>query len=67
MLKFSDKAAHLLSLWGGCDRLRLFRADLLNEGSFDEAVKGCNGVYHVAASMEFNVLAREDIGNDSLN
>ncbi|RVW94713.1 Dihydroflavonol 4-reductase [Vitis vinifera] len=67
MLKFSEKAAHLLPSWSSCDRLRLFKADLLNEGSFDEAVKGCNGVYHVAASMEFNVMATENIGNAPLN
>lgn len=42
----------------------MFKADLQEEGSFDEAVKGCDGVFHVAASMEFNVTAdREDLGN----
>lgn len=60
-LRDPEKAAHLLPSWSSCDRLRLFKADLLNEGSFDEAVKGCNGVYHVAASMEFNVMATENI------
>ncbi|KAK7268024.1 hypothetical protein RIF29_20707 [Crotalaria pallida] len=34
---------------------------LHEEGSFDEAVKGCDGVFHVAASMEFNVHEKEDI------
>ncbi|KAL0362771.1 UNVERIFIED_CONTAM: Calcium/calmodulin-regulated receptor-like kinase [Sesamum calycinum] len=43
------------------DRLRLFRADLLEDGSFDEAVIGCDGVFHVAASMEFGVPAVEDL------
>ncbi|XVF34098.1 hypothetical protein REPUB_Repub18cG0028100 [Reevesia pubescens] len=56
-----EKAIHLLSLWTGCDRLRLFKADLLEEGSFDEAIKGCNGVFHVAASMEFDVNTNENI------
>ncbi|PON55947.1 NAD(P)-binding domain containing protein [Trema orientale] len=49
------KCLHLLSMWTGSDRLRLFRADLHEEGSFDEAVQGCDGVFHVAASMEFSV------------
>lgn len=40
----------------------MFRANLQEEGSFDEAVKGCSGVFHVAASMEFEVPANEDIG-----
>ncbi|KAH1121032.1 hypothetical protein J1N35_004192 [Gossypium stocksii] len=56
-----EKALHLLQLWNGSDRLRLFKADLLEEGSFDEAVKGCNGVYHVAASMEFDANTNENI------
>ncbi|MBA0705565.1 hypothetical protein Golax_017750 [Gossypium laxum] len=57
----SEKALHLLQLWNGGDRLRLFKADLLEEGSFDEAVKGCNGVFHVAASMEFDANTNENI------
>ncbi|GMN63130.1 hypothetical protein TIFTF001_032203 [Ficus carica] len=42
-------------MWTGSGRLRLFQADLHEEGSFNEAVKGCVGVFHVAASMEFGV------------
>ncbi|KAL4271961.1 hypothetical protein GQ457_13G002710 [Hibiscus cannabinus] len=56
-----EKAVHLLLLWNGGDRLRLFKADLLEDGSFDEAVKGCNGVFHVAASMEFHANSDENI------
>ncbi|XP_027355906.1 putative anthocyanidin reductase [Abrus precatorius] len=54
------KSLHLLSLWKGGDKLRFFQADLHEEGSFDEAVKGCDGVFHVAASMEFNVSEKEN-------
>ncbi|WVY99533.1 hypothetical protein V8G54_025603 [Vigna mungo] len=43
------------------DRLRIFKADLNEEGSFDEAVRGCDGVFHVAASMVFNVDKKENI------
>ncbi|TKY48995.1 Dihydroflavonol-4-reductase protein [Spatholobus suberectus] len=56
-----EKSLHLLSLWTGGDRLRIFKADLNEEGSFDEAVKGCDGVFHVAASMQFNVAEKENI------
>ncbi|KAJ8763655.1 hypothetical protein K2173_003127 [Erythroxylum novogranatense] len=56
-----EKVMHLLPLWTGGVRLRLFKADLQEEGSFDEAVKGCHGVFHVAASMEFSVPEIEDI------
>ncbi|GAU41322.1 hypothetical protein TSUD_94030, partial [Trifolium subterraneum] len=54
------KALHLLSLWKGGDQLRIFRADLQEEGSFDDAVKGCVGVFHVAASMQFNISDKEN-------
>ncbi|XP_059664628.1 putative anthocyanidin reductase isoform X2 [Cornus florida] len=57
------KSMHLLTSWRGGDRLKLFKADLHQEGSFDEAVKGCNGVFHVAASMEFGVLVKDNIEN----
>lgn len=43
--------------------MRLFKADLNEEGSFDEAVKGCDGVFHVAASMQFSVVEKENMGN----
>ncbi|CAH1444462.1 unnamed protein product [Lactuca virosa] len=43
---------HFLKLWRGGDRLRLFKADLHEERSFDDAVQGCHGVFHVAASMD---------------
>ncbi|KAB1215312.1 Dihydroflavonol-4-reductase [Morella rubra] len=55
------KSLPLLSSWTGSERLRLFQADLQEEGSFDEAVKGCDGVFHVAASMKFSVLVNEDV------
>ncbi|XP_057867741.1 putative anthocyanidin reductase isoform X2 [Cryptomeria japonica] len=42
------KSRPLLDLAGAEDRLKLFQADLLKEGSFDSAVEGCEGVFHVA-------------------
>jgi len=47
--------------------LRIFKADLNEEGSFDEAVRGCDGVFHVAASMVFNVDQKENTGNVMIN
>lgn len=61
----SAKCLDLFPIWTGTDRLRLFRADLKEAGSFDEAVKGCDGVFHVAAPMEFSVAVEEDIGNNA--
>lgn len=56
------KSQKLLSSWMATHRLRLFKADLREEGSFDEAVKGCDGVFHVAASMTFSVDQQDNIG-----
>ncbi|KAL1203045.1 putative anthocyanidin reductase [Cardamine amara subsp. amara] len=55
------KSQHFQSKWKENERLRLFRADLQDDGSFDDVVKGCDGVFHVAASMEF------DISSDHVN
>ncbi|CAI9106326.1 OLC1v1005456C1 [Oldenlandia corymbosa var. corymbosa] len=43
------KVEHLLALDGAKDRLHLFKANLLEEGSFDEAIDGCDGVFHTAS------------------
>ncbi|KAI3687815.1 hypothetical protein L1987_81518 [Smallanthus sonchifolius] len=43
------KTNHLLALDGAKERLHLFEADLLKDGSFDDAVEGCDGVFHAAS------------------
>ncbi|XP_028106067.1 tetraketide alpha-pyrone reductase 1-like, partial [Camellia sinensis] len=43
------KTDHLLALDGAKERLRLFKANLLEEGSFDSVVDGCEGVFHTAS------------------
>ncbi|GFP86375.1 dihydroflavonol-4-reductase [Phtheirospermum japonicum] len=61
-LRNPEKASHLFERWHGRDsRLSLFRADLQEDGSFDDAVRGCDGVFHVAASMELGVPAVQDL------
>jgi len=47
------KVNHLLELPGAKGKLSLWKADLGVEGSFDEAIKGCTGVFHVATPMDF--------------
>ncbi|KAH6786199.1 dihydroflavonol 4-reductase-like1 [Perilla frutescens var. hirtella] len=47
----SKKVGHLWMLEGATERLELVRADLLEEGSFDEAVFGCDGVFHTASPV----------------
>ncbi|CAI8606466.1 unnamed protein product [Vicia faba] len=48
-----QKVKHLLELPGANSKLTLWKADLAVEGSFDEAIKGCTGVFHVATPMDF--------------
>ncbi|KAJ4766547.1 Cinnamoyl-CoA reductase 1 [Rhynchospora pubera] len=43
------KTDHLRKLDGAEESLQLFKADLLEEGSFDEIVDGCDCVFHTAS------------------
>jgi hypothetical protein len=40
---------------GAKDRLHFFKASLLEEGSFDAAVEGCETVFHTASPFYHNV------------
>lgn len=42
---------HLWRLEGAKERLRVVRADLMEPGSFDDAVFGCHGVFHTASPV----------------
>ncbi|KAM1443412.1 hypothetical protein ACFX2I_039696 [Malus domestica] len=50
----AKKTKHLLSLDGAKERLHLFKADLLEEGSFDAVIDGCVGVFHTATPVQFS-------------
>ncbi|XP_020254541.1 cinnamoyl-CoA reductase 1-like [Asparagus officinalis] len=43
------KTEHLRALGGANERLHLIKANLLEEGSFDSVVDGCEGVFHTAS------------------
>ncbi|KAI3461116.1 hypothetical protein Pfo_017779 [Paulownia fortunei] len=43
------KTQHLLALDGAKEKLHLIKANLLEEGSFDAVVDGCDGVFHTAS------------------
>ena len=47
------KVKHLLELPNADTHLALWKADLTHEGSFDVAINGCNGVFHVATPLDF--------------
>lgn len=51
-LENEAKVRHLLDIPRVEDSLKLFRADLSEDGSFDAAVTGCHGVFHVATPTE---------------
>lgn len=42
---------HLWKLEGAKERLRLVKADLVEDGSFDNAIMGCQGVFHAASPV----------------
>jgi nucleoside-diphosphate-sugar epimerase len=44
-----SRTQHLVSLDGAKERLKLFQADLMEEGSFDAEIEGCDGVFHCAS------------------
>ncbi|KAI9078520.1 hypothetical protein K1719_039458 [Acacia pycnantha] len=46
-----SKNGFLWDLSGAKERLTIFKADLLEEGSFHEAVKGVDGVFHTASPV----------------
>ncbi|KAI3729001.1 hypothetical protein L6452_17647 [Arctium lappa] len=46
-----SKLAHLWNLQGARERLRLVKAELMEEGSFDNAIMGCEGVFHTASPV----------------
>nr|ACJ84553.1 unknown [Medicago truncatula] len=62
------KVKHLLELPGANSKLSLWKADLGEEGSFDEAIKGCTGVFHVATPMDFESKDPEkEVINPTIN
>ncbi|ERN11436.1 tetraketide alpha-pyrone reductase 1 [Amborella trichopoda] len=58
------KVGHLLELESAKERLQLVKADLLEEGSFDQAFDGCHGVFHVASPI---VVADLDLKTEILD
>ncbi|CAO2180741.1 unnamed protein product [Urochloa humidicola] len=55
------KVGFLWELDGAAERLTLLRADLMEEGSFDEAVSGVDGVFHTASPVVVAGGDRKDV------
>ncbi|KAL7120496.1 hypothetical protein ACP275_02G126700 [Erythranthe tilingii] len=49
------KVEHLMALEGAKERLLLYQADLLEEGSFDAVVDACECVFHTASPVFLSV------------
>ncbi|WMV10558.1 hypothetical protein MTR67_003943 [Solanum verrucosum] len=53
-VSFADNAEKVGFLWeleGAKERLKILKADLLVEGSFDDAIQGVDGVFHTASPV----------------
>jgi nucleoside-diphosphate-sugar epimerase len=53
----AENSKHLLELPGASDRLKLFVAELMEPGCFDNVVEGCDGVFHTASPVLFKDIA----------
>ncbi|KAH9602285.1 hypothetical protein KSS87_015446 [Heliosperma pusillum] len=51
----ASKTKHLRELEGAKDRLHFFKADLLQDSSFDAAISGCHAVFHTASPVIFSI------------
>ncbi|CAN4110314.1 unnamed protein product [Withania somnifera] len=60
-LNDTNKVAHLLSLDGANERLHLFKAELLEEQSFNPAIDGCEGVFHTASPVFLTGKSKEEL------
>ncbi|XP_066352868.1 tetraketide alpha-pyrone reductase 1-like [Miscanthus floridulus] len=61
------KVGHLWNLEGAKERLQLVRADLLEEGSFDDAVMACEGVFHTASPVITKSDSKEEMLDSAIN
>lgn len=52
---------YLTKLPGASERLQIFHADLENPDSFDPAISGCIGVFHVAHQIDFEETETEEM------
>lgn len=47
----TEKVGFLWKLDGAKERLKVLKADLMVEGSFDDAINGVDGVFHTASPV----------------
>ncbi|KAH9119314.1 hypothetical protein LEN26_011726 [Aphanomyces euteiches] len=57
----AKKVVHLKALEGAIDRLTIFQAELLEEGSFSRAIQGCSVVLHTASPVDLKSDQRDEL------
>lgn len=57
----NDKYAHLTKLEKAGEKLKLFKADLLDYGSLRSAISGCSGVFHVASPVPSSIVPNPEV------
>lgn len=61
LAEFKEDTSHLKALPGAPERLQIFDADLSKPDSFDAAMNGCVGVFHVAHPIIFDAEDPENM------
>ncbi|XP_074309465.1 tetraketide alpha-pyrone reductase 2-like [Silene latifolia] len=61
-----EKVGFLLEMEGAKERLKLFKADLMVEASFDAAINGVDGVFHTASPV-FLPRSNDDVHECLIN
>ncbi|XP_077235518.1 noscapine synthase SDR1-like [Tasmannia lanceolata] len=59
--KFNEDISHLKAIPGASEKLKIFDADFSIPNSFDAAVEGCIGVFHVAHPTTFSSTDSEEV------
>ncbi|KAK7314272.1 hypothetical protein VNO77_39486 [Canavalia gladiata] len=59
--EYEEDPSFLYNIAGASQRLQVFNADLSNPESFNAAIEGCIGVFHVAAPVNFELREPEEV------
>ncbi|ESQ51957.1 hypothetical protein EUTSA_v10017002mg [Eutrema salsugineum] len=57
----NEKYSHLKKLGKAGEKLKLFKADLLDYGSLQSAIAGCRGVFHVACPVPSSSVPNPEV------
>jgi dihydroflavonol-4-reductase len=66
-LKSKERYEYLYNLANASTNLKLFEADLSQEGAFDEAIVGTSIVFHTASPISLTLLGSTDLQRDMID